>query len=125
MSDTKIGEPGFAASGGRARALNRPLVLSRVLRELPPLTDAASCMQRLELLSNWTAAGLLKNGTHASACARMHELWLQASDYRDAARTIGDLEKRSAKQQKEIATLRSENNALRSQITALRTGRAA
>ena len=61
---------------GRAR---KRLTLERIERELPALDSYENAQQRLAVVSNWIAAGLL-TGTAGHAFVRCHEVWLKAAE---------------------------------------------
>ncbi len=66
-----------AAEGGKAKARNAPLSLSRVERELPALVDPESCKASLGLIRYWLAAGMLPHGVGGPLVA-LHREWLAA-----------------------------------------------
>ncbi len=98
------------AKGGRAKA-RKKLTLERIERELPALTDYESAQQRLAIVSNWLAAGLM-SGTQGHAFVRAHEAWLRAAESRLSAELVDDVTERldgieaKIKQQRTLGVVR-------------------
>ena len=65
--------------GTRARVKAPALDLARVERELPAMTDAAAVQRRVEVATNWAAAGMISPGV-ASAIVRSAEAWHKLAD---------------------------------------------
>jgi len=99
----RSGIAAYASAGGRAsgRARQR-LDLARVERELPPMDSAEHVKARLELLCNWTAAGLLA-GSKAGAAVRSCEAWLKLHEHELDRQRMKVLEQRVKELEAELS----------------------
>ena len=80
----------------------QPLTLEQVKAKLPPMADADSVKQRLELICNWAAAGLMA-GSAAGACVRSCEVWLKLHDSEIDRKHLKELERHVKQLEAELA----------------------
>jgi hypothetical protein len=64
------------ALGKRSGAARQKLTLDRVTAELPPMDSVEHVKARLEMICNWSVAGLVA-GSQAGAAVRACEQWLK------------------------------------------------
>jgi hypothetical protein len=83
------------ATGGR-------LSLERVEAELPAMDSPEHVRDGLQLLQQWTAAGLLA-GAPAGACVRAAEVWLKLHEHETEVGRMRALEKRVRELEAELA----------------------
>ena len=102
LTSEKAKEMGKQSGEARRAQKDEKITLRKVLEELPALTDLDSVKRRLEIIANWTAAGLI-TGAASHAISRAHEIWLRADAEGKADQVKGEIEQRIAQLEGELA----------------------
>ena len=109
-------DPERAAEMGRKSGVaRRKLNLDRIERELPNLDSYEHAQERLAIVSNWLAAGLL-TGTAGHAFVRCHEIWQKIEESAATFDAIESLRATVKELQGERDRLEQENAQLKLEL---------
>ena len=88
--------------GKRSAEARRGLTLERVLAELPPMDSVEHVKARLEMICNWSVAGLV-SGSQAGAAVRACEQWLKVHAWALDVARVRQMEARVRQLEAELA----------------------